>query len=58
MCAQCMATAATAAAGVSGLRAWLATRSYGWLTPLRLQRATLALTVVGVCAAATLSGSG
>jgi hypothetical protein len=37
MCAQCMATAATAAAGASGLRAWLAARGFSWVTPRRLR---------------------
>jgi hypothetical protein len=58
MCAQCMAAAATAAAGATGIRAWLATRGWAWLTPLRLRRATIGLLVVALGAAATLSGSG
>jgi len=56
MCAQCMAAAATAAVGATGIRAWLATRGWAWLTPLRLRRATIALLVVALGAAATLSG--
>lgn len=57
MCAQCMAAAATAAAGATGVRAWLATRRWSWLTPARLQRATFALLALGIAAAATLSGA-
>jgi hypothetical protein len=40
MCMQCMAAATTAAAGATGLRAWLATRAWSWLTPRRLKLAT------------------
>ena len=45
MCAQCMMGAATAAAGVTGVRAWLATRGWAWLTPRRLRTATASLIV-------------
>ncbi len=38
-----MMGAATAATGATGLRAWLGTRSFDWLTPLRLKRITAAL---------------
>ena len=58
MCAQCMATAAAAATGATGLRAWLATRGWAWLTPPRLRRATITLLGVALGVAATLSGSG
>jgi hypothetical protein len=58
MCAQCMAAATTAAAGATGLRAWLATRGWSWLTPVRLRRATAGLVVAALVASATLSGSG
>jgi hypothetical protein len=37
MCAQCMATAAMAAAGATGLRAWLAARGFSWMTARRLR---------------------
>jgi hypothetical protein len=57
MCAQCMATATVAAAGATGVRAWLGTRSWSWLTPSRLRAATLALVIVGVAVAGTLSGA-
>jgi hypothetical protein len=58
MCAQCMATATVAAAGATGVRAWLATRGWAWLTPGRLRRATVALLIAGVAGAGTLSGLG
>jgi hypothetical protein len=58
MCAQCMATATVAAAGATGIRAWLATRGWSWLTPLRMRRATIALLAVALGVTATLSGSG
>gem|GEM_PF-4654390 len=49
VCAQCMAGAATAAAAATGLRAWLATRGFGWLTPPRLRRVS-----AGIVAGATI----
>jgi hypothetical protein len=58
MCAQCMATATAAAAGATGARAWLATRRWDLLTPGRLRGATVALVVVGVAVAGTLSDAG
>jgi hypothetical protein len=39
----------TAMAGASGVRSWLQTRGWTWLTPARLRRAT-----IGVFVAATL----
>jgi len=39
MCAGCAITAASAA---TGLRAWLQSRGFTWLTPLRLRRLTIA----------------
>jgi hypothetical protein len=48
-----MATAVSAGAAATGVRAWLATRSYAWLTPTRLRRATGAVIVVAVAAAGT-----
>jgi hypothetical protein len=53
-----MATATVAAAGATGIRAWLATRGWSWLTARRLRRATVALFAVALATAATLSGSG
>jgi hypothetical protein len=58
MCAQCMATAAAAAGGATGLRAWLAARGYSWLSPTVLKRVTIGLIVVAFVVAATVSGSG
>jgi hypothetical protein len=56
---QCMATAMTTGAAVTGVRSWLGTRNYSWLTPQRLRRTTICLIVVGLLASATLiSGSG
>ena len=46
MCAQCMAGAATVAAGATGLRAWLAAARFRWVTPARLKRLTVALLAV------------
>ena len=51
MCATC---AFTAAAGASGLRVWLQTRGWTWLTPRRLRRLTIAA-VVAAFAGATLT---
>ncbi|HEU0018949.1 MAG TPA: hypothetical protein VFQ14_01530 [Thermoleophilaceae bacterium] len=51
-----MATASVAAAGATGIRAWLATRAWAWLTPLRMRRATIALLALALGATATLSG--
>lgn len=53
VCAQCMATAVSAGAAATGVRAWLATRGYAWLTPTRLRRATGAIILVAVAAAGT-----
>jgi hypothetical protein len=50
-------TAATAGAGATGVRAWLATRHFAWLTPRRLRRATMMLLAGAVLAAGTLGGS-
>jgi hypothetical protein len=52
MCAQCMATAATAGAAATGIRSWLAIRSPDWLNPLRLKRITAALVALAVAATA------
>jgi hypothetical protein len=53
MCMQCMATAMTAGAATTGVRAWLAARNPCWLTPRRLKRATVAILAAGVLAAGT-----
>jgi hypothetical protein len=52
MCAQCMASAATVAAGATGLRAWLAASAFSWMTPVRLKRVTVALLAVAFAIAA------
>jgi hypothetical protein len=51
MCAQCMATAATATAAATGVRAWAAARSPAWLTAGRLRALTVALLAIAVAAA-------
>jgi hypothetical protein len=56
MCAQCMATAATATAAATGVRAWAAARSPAWLTPGRLRALTVTLIALAVTAAAIGSG--
>jgi hypothetical protein len=58
MCAQCMMGAATAAAGVTGIRAWLAAKRFAWLTPRRMRFATASLIAGGLLAASLgLSGA-
>jgi hypothetical protein len=58
MCMQCMATAMTAGAGVSGTRAYIAARHFSWVTPRRLRAITATLLAAGLLASATLvSGS-
>ena len=48
----------TAMAGASGVRAWLQSRGWGWLTPERLRRVTVAVFAVAVVlSTVTLSGS-
>jgi hypothetical protein len=53
MCAQCMAAAAAATGGASGLRAWLGTRRWRWLTTARLRAATGALLLIALALSAT-----
>ena len=54
-----MATAMTTGAAVTGVRSWMATRNYSWLSPLRLRRATVCLFAAGLIASAVLiRGSG
>ena len=58
MCVQCMMGASAAVGSASGLRSWLATRHWAWLTPQRLHRITVGLVVAALVASATvLSGS-
>jgi hypothetical protein len=53
-----MAGAATAVGAASGVRAYLATRRYRWLTTGRLKAITVGLAIAAVLASATLlSGS-
>ncbi len=48
-----------AGASATGIRSWLATREWPWLTGIRLRRITVALLVVALLLSATvLSGSG
>lgn len=54
MCMQCMAGAMTATAGATGIRAWLATRAFAWLTPKRLKAITFALVAVALLASMLL----
>jgi len=52
MCMQCMATAATAGAAATGLRAWLATRS--WLSRRLLKQVTVGLIVTALFVSAAV----
>lgn len=54
MCMQCMAGAMTATAGAAGIRAWLATRAFGWLTPKRMKAITMVLIGAVLIASAVL----
>lgn len=56
MCVQCMMGAMTAGAGATGLRSWLGTRRWAWLTPLRLKRITAGLLAMALVAATVLIG--
>jgi hypothetical protein len=51
MCAQCMMGATTAAAGVTGMRAWLVAKGFSWMTPRRTKIATISLIVAGLVGA-------
>ena len=59
MCMQCVAGAAAVStgAGVTGMRAWLGTRDWSWLTPRRLRRVTIALLATTVVAVGAAGGS-
>ena len=56
MCASCMATAASATAAATGLRAWVAARAPAWMTPRRLRALTAALLTTAVVFAAVGAG--
>jgi hypothetical protein len=48
-----------AAAGATGLRTWLQTRGWTWMTPTRLRRITMAACAIALLVATVgLSGSG
>jgi hypothetical protein len=58
MCAQCMMGATTAAAGITGMRAWLVSKEFSWMTPRRTRIATIAMVAVGLLGASVgLSGT-
>ena len=58
MCMQCMATAMTVGAGVSGTRAYIAAKHFSWVTPRRMRAVTATLLAAGLVASSTLvSGS-
>jgi hypothetical protein len=53
-----MMGASAAVAGATGVRAWLATRTFSWLTPRRMRLATGALIAAAVLGASVgLSGT-
>jgi hypothetical protein len=53
-----MIGATTAVATATGLRAWLASRSFAWLTPRRMRAATAVLVLAGLAGASVgLSGT-
>lgn len=55
---QCMATAMTAGAGVSGTRAYIAAKHFSWMTPRWMRALTATLLAAGLLASTTLvSGS-
>lgn len=56
MCAQCMMGAATATAGATGIRSWLAARRPRGLSDLALRRATVVLLAVALAASAVVLG--
>ncbi len=59
MCTQCMAAAMTTGAAATGARAWLATRTFAWLTPTRLRRVTIGLFAAALIATSlVIGGSG
>lgn len=55
---QCMVNAMAATAGATGVRSWLGTKRFSWLTPKRLRVVTIVLMAAALLASATLvSGS-
>ena len=58
MCAQCMMGATTAVASATGIRVWLASKAFTWLTPRRMRFATGLLAVAAVLGSSVgLSGT-
>jgi cell wall-associated NlpC family hydrolase len=53
MCMQCMASAMTVGAAVTGVRAWVAGHSPAWITARRLRLGTAAILAAGVVASGT-----
>jgi hypothetical protein len=51
-----MVGAMTATAGAAGIRAWLATRAFHWLTPRRLRAVTIGLIAAALLASTVLVG--
>jgi hypothetical protein len=51
MCMQCMTVAATSVGAAGGLRAWVASKNPGWMTPRRLRLLTAALLTLAVLVA-------
>ncbi len=51
MCMQCMASAMTAGAAATGMRAWINTHQPRWMTPRRMKVATALILSLGVLAA-------
>ncbi len=56
MCVQCMMGAMTVGAGATGVRSWLGTRQWSWLTALRLKRITAGLLATALFTATVLIG--
>jgi hypothetical protein len=48
---QCMASAMTAGAAATGMRAWLNTHTPSWMSPRRMKMATAAILTAGILAA-------
>jgi len=56
MCAQCMMGAATATAGATGIRSWLAARRPLGLSDVALRRATVVLLAAALVVSAVVLG--
>jgi hypothetical protein len=56
MCAQCMMGAATATAGATGIRSWLAARRPLGLSDVALRRATVVLLAAALFVSAVVLG--